>query len=193
MNKSSLLIKYESLFDSLEVIIKCSENRVVCDTPDELFIDNVNFFVKSYIISICTYLEAYLQDIAYQYIQDLNERISQTSIPHNYVLWKIRKEVKSKELKFQNLNIETTKKELSDNLSGNPYKTITLFKYLGVDITCDNAFQKSKALVSSIVIKRNNIIHHNDKAMDISFSDLFHYIETVLIYMNSIDQSIAKN
>ncbi len=177
---------------SLKDIIRSSENRVVCDNPDELFIDNINFFVKSYLISICTYLEAYLQDIAYQYVQSINQRISKASIPNNYVLWRMLKEVKQKELNYQEFNIEITRKELSDNLSGNPYKTISLFRYLGIDLVSEEEFQRCKSLVNSVVIKRNNIIHHNDRAMDISFSDLFHYIDAFLMYMKAVDKSVSK-
>ena len=85
------------------------------------------------------------------------------------------------------------KKELSDQLSGNPYKTISLFRFLGVDIAMEEGFQSCKQLVSSVVIKRNSIVHHNDRAMDISFSDLINYIDTFLLYMKSIDKSVIKS
>ena len=51
------------------------------------------------------------------------------------------------------------------------------------------AFGQEKASVTgTIVDKRNNIIHHNDEASDITFSDLRSHIDFFLEYMLSIDQ-----
>lgn len=192
MNNSSLYLKYKKLYESLKDIIKKSEKRVVNEHPDSLFFDNINYFIKSYLISICTYLEAYLQDVAYQHVQRLNERISKASIPKNYVLWRLKKDIKIKDLHFEYFDIDISKKELSDQLSGNPYKTINLFRYLGIDIAKQEDFQRFKDLVNTVVNKRNNIIHHNDKAMDISFLDLLFFIDTFLVYMKAIDDSVNK-
>ena len=59
--------KYEGLLTTLKGIISQSQARVLKEDPDEFFSDNVNFFVKSYLINICTYLEAYLQDVAFEH------------------------------------------------------------------------------------------------------------------------------
>lgn len=193
MNKSILLGKYEKLFESLKKIIEESQDRVICDNPDDLFLGNVNFFVKAYLINICTYLEAYLQDISYMYTQILDDKIAKATIPKNYVLWKTQKDIKTKDQEFIYFKIETSKKDIAETLSGNPYKTINLFKNIGVRLDDEEDFARCKNLVNTVVTKRNNIIHHNDKAMDISFSDLFHYIDMFVVYMRSIDRSIQKN
>lgn len=49
MDNDNLRVKYENLYLSLKDIIKKSESRVLND-EDELFMSNVNFFVKSYLI-----------------------------------------------------------------------------------------------------------------------------------------------
>lgn len=193
MNSETFYQRYESLYCSLKEIIKTSEDRVRKEEPDELFITNVNFFVKSYLISICTYLEAYLQDVAFMYANELHSRVSNAEIPHNFVHWRIAKEIKDKDLDFKNIDLSVDKKEISDNLSANPFKTIKLFRYLGIDLPSKNGFENNKGLVNSVVTKRNNIVHHNDKAMDISFSDLLLYVEVFLIYMKSIDDSIVQS
>ena len=45
---AELYEKYENLYDLLVSIIQVSEQRVISEEPDDLFSDNVNFFVKSY-------------------------------------------------------------------------------------------------------------------------------------------------
>jgi len=192
MTDNALRVKYESLYMSLRNIVTESENRVLSETPDELFIDNVNFFVKSYLISICTYLESFLQDRAFKYANEVSLRMKRAEIPHNFVHWRLGSELKEKDLKFLDMDLSTTKKEISDNLSANPYRTIKLFKNLGIDLTSEDEFESNKGLVNSIVTKRNNIVHHNDKAMDISFSDLQTYIDIFIKYMNAVDMAVNK-
>ena len=193
MSSETYFHRYASLYGSLKVIIRASEERVLRDEPDDLFMENVNFFVKSYLISICTYLEAYLQDIALMYANELDSRVKSADIPHNFVHWRIAKEIKEKDLVFKNIDLSVNKKEISDNLSGNPYKTIKLFKYLGVDLQSKIGFEENKSFVETVVTKRNNIIHHNDKAMDVSFSDLLSYVDVFLVYIKSIDDAINNS
>lgn len=184
--------KYEILYICLQEIIKESEQRVIRDNPDALFENNVNFFVKSYLINICTYLEAYLQDVTFAHSCEINGRLKNAKVPHNYIFWKIFGEVKEKDLRFGAANFPASKKEISDGISANPYKTIKTFKLLGIDLTSSEAFQKNKELVNYVVTKRNNIIHHNDKAADISFSDLLLYVNVFSEYMKSVSAAIQS-
>jgi hypothetical protein len=59
-------------------------------------------------------------------------------------------------------------------------------------LNSDDKFNEHKELINSIVNKRNNIIHHNDDASDISFSDLIANVDVFLEYMSSIDKLIAN-
>lgn len=190
MQTSTLYEKYEKLYNCLRIIIKDSEKRILDETPDELFSDNVNFFVKSYMINICTYLEAYLQDVAFEHSKAINARLTIANIPHNFLYWQFSKETRDKDLKFEIANYPVSKKDISDSLSANIYKTIKVFRLLGVDLTQVDEFQDNKELVNSVVNKRNNIVHHNDNAMDISFSDLLSYVAVFLKYMKSINQAM---
>lgn len=192
MQFNELYGKYEELLTTLKGIISQSQSRVLKEEPDEIFSDNVNFFVKSYLINICTYLEAYLQDVAFEHTSRISKRLKDASIPHNFLYWKLAKEVKEKELEFKDANYRFNKKEISDAISGNPYKTIKAFKLIGIDLNSDDKFNEHKELINSIVNKRNNIIHHNDDASDISFSDLIANIDVFLEYMSSIDKLIAN-
>ncbi|MBN8945607.1 MAG: HEPN domain-containing protein [Rhodanobacter sp.] len=186
MPSNDLFGRYKALLVALKAIVKVSQSRVLSDDLDELFSENVNFFVKSYLISTCTYLEAYLQDLAFDLSQTICARLNAACLPHNFVYWRTAKEIKEKELKFENLNWSLSKKEVADDLSANPYKTIKIFKFLGVDLSQEEGFIENKDLVAAIVNKRNNIVHHNDVANDVSFSDVVSYIDVFISYMHAI-------
>lgn len=176
----SLFERYMVLFDNLHCVVKVSERRVIDEDPDDLFVGNVNFFVKSYMINVCTYLEAYLQDLAFLYASEINRRIIEAKVPHNYIVWGVSsKEVKDKDLKFEDANYSLTKKNISDEISPNPYRTIKLFKKLGINLAEDSDFNIHREKVEALVVKRNNIIHHNDNAIDVSFSDIISGIQMV--------------
>lgn len=193
MEYRALYEKYEALLKTLKQIIEQSQARVLSEEPDIFFSDNVNFFVKSYLINICTYLEAYLQDIAFEYSQRVSERLKQAKVPHNFLYGKLAKDIKEKELEYVDASYGYNKKELSDIISGNPYKTINAFRLIGIDLGSSKIFVEHKNLVGTIVNKRNNIIHHNDEASDISFSDLLTHIDLFLEYMFSIKELLSAN
>lgn len=187
---NELFLRYENLYDDLVDIIELSENRVLSDDQDKLFSDNVNFFVKSYMINICSYLEAYLQDIAYEYAKEINRRIRIARIPHNFICWKVSRDPKEKELKFEEANYPSNRKDIADGLSANPYKTIKTYRLLGIDLSSEDDFNNNKDLVNSVVNKRNNIVHHNDSAIDVSFSDLSSNIQVFKVYMGAIKNAV---
>jgi len=182
--------RYESLYDNLFEIIELSEDRVLSENPDALFSDNVNFFVKSYMINICSYLEAYLQDLAYEYAKEINHRIRLAKIPHNFIYWKASRDPKEKDLRFEEANYPANRKDISDGLSANPYKTLKAYRILGIDLSAENEFNKNKDLINAVVNKRNNIVHHNDNAMDVSFSDLSSNIQVFKIYMGAVRNAV---
>ncbi|MBC3765076.1 HEPN domain-containing protein [Neptunicella marina] len=193
MEYSALYQKYEALLTTLKEIIAQSQARVLREAPDDIFSENINFFVKSYLINICTYLEAYLQDVALEYSGRVTVRLKQANIPHNFLYGKLAKDIKEKELKYVDASYAYTKKELSDIISGNPYKTINAFRLIGIDLGSSEKFVEHKNLVGTIVNKRNNIIHYNDEASDISFSDLLVHIDVFLEYMLSIESLLSAS
>lgn len=190
MEYELLLEKYKEQLNALKEIIIASKNRVLADPPDELFSNNVNFFVKSYLINICTYLEAYLQDVAFEHTKRISNRLTQANIPHNFLYWKLSKDVKEKDLDFKAADYAVDKKEISDLISGNPYKSIKAFKLIGINLQESEKFTEHKDLVNTVVVKRNNIIHHNDEASDITFNDLISNIDTFIEYMESINNLV---
>lgn len=188
MEYSALYEKYDDLLNALKEIIGQSEARVLSEEPDMFFSNNINFFVKAYLITICTYLEAYLQDVAFEYSRRVSERLKEAKIPQNFLYGKLTKDIKDKDLAYVDASYEYSKKELSEIISGNPFKTINAFRLIGIDLNSSEKFLEHKSLVGTIVNKRNNIIHHNDEASDITFSDLLSHIDFFLEYMLSIEQ-----
>ncbi|HDL7013792.1 TPA: hypothetical protein PXM35_000145 [Yersinia enterocolitica] len=192
MENTECYERYRSLFLALKEIIKETEKHTILE-ENEFFNRNINFFVKSYLITLCTYLESYLTEAATWHCERLNIRLKEACLPHNFLLWRVKKEFKDKELKYSNADLTVEKSEISDSLSGNPYKTIKSFSYFGVNLISSAEFNSNKDVVNTVVIKRNNIIHHNDNANDISLSDINGYIDLFLIYIKSIDKVIFES
>ena len=62
----------------------------------------------------------------------------------------------------------------------------------GFELDKNVKFIQSKEKINLIVIKRNNILHHNDSASDISNSDILSYIEEIENYSKNIDEQIES-
>lgn len=185
--------KYIALYDVLKGIINTSQQRIIEQVPDSLFIENVNFFVKAYLINICTYLESFLQEIALRRAKAINEKIFAAKIPHNYMHWRLAtKKYEKSDYSFSRLEVVIDSEMISSVLSANVHKTIDLFRNLGVDLKSSGDFVAHKNLVGSVVTKRNNIIHHNDSASDVTFTDLLGYIEIFVLYLTSINKAVSE-
>ncbi len=195
MSNSNVLTNYRELLNNLNTLNKETELKVISDTPDEFVTRNINFFTKSFTITICAYLESFLKDISMTIIDDTNQKLSETKIAYNLVKWSVLKkkelkELNDNELVFDNLKIDISKKELDDFISGNPYKTEKLFKKIGIELYKNDIYKEHKDKVQTIVNKRNKIVHHNDNASDISFTDIDSNIKIILEYMENIDSII---
>ncbi|MGF1987132.1 MAG: HEPN domain-containing protein [Nostoc sp. ZfuVER08] len=192
MSEQEIHDKYVNLFEKLKEIIKETQDRIIFSDPDPFFEDNLNFFVKSFLISICAYLESYLKEIAFRRIDVINSKLSKLSIPRNLVQWELlrHKEIKDNDLKFEYLKISIKKNDLDEHISGNSYRTIALFKKIGMDLNAIEGFVYKKDIVTSIVVKRNNIVHHNSHASDVSMADLMIYIDNIIDYMDAITQAV---
>lgn len=137
MDEQQIYEKYVDLLNSLKEIIKESQSRLLSDNPDQLFQQHQNFFIKAYLITMCTYLEAFLTDIAFVRIENITQKLQSVSIPHNIVKWSFcnlsRDKIDGLE-EFKNLSISIKKDDLNDHLSGNIDKTINTFKKIGINL-----------------------------------------------------------
>ena len=89
MREREIHEKYVELFNQLKVVIQKTQDRVVSLDPDAFFEENINFLVKSFLMSMCAYLESYLKDIAFSRISRVNQNLLSVSIPYNLVKWDI--------------------------------------------------------------------------------------------------------
>ncbi|WP_446808925.1 HEPN domain-containing protein [Methylomonas sp. 2BW1-5-20] len=194
MDEQQIYEKYVDLLNSLMDIINESQKRLLSDNPDPLFQQHLNFFIKAYLITMCTYLEAFLTDIAFIRIEKIAHKLQSTSIPHNIVKWSFSNLSKDRIdglEEFKDLSISIKKDDLNDHLSGNIDKTINTFKKIGLNLISIPGFADNKDQINSIVSKRNKIIHKNDDASDVSMVDLINHINTLIKYMDSI-KTIVK-
>jgi hypothetical protein len=196
-NNSSVLATYIALLEELDVLNSETESKVICDNPDIFITKNVNFFTKSFTITLCAYLESFLKDITMTVIDNANEKLAQNKVAYNLAKWSVSKkkdlaELSDNDLLFEDLSIKVTRKELDEFISGSPYKTEKLFKKIGIKLFEDSKYIEQKEKVISIVDKRNKIVHHNDNASDISFSDIRTNISTINEYMSNLNELIKK-
>ena len=180
--------------DKLIEIIETTNSRIISDEPDVFFLDNSNFFTKSFLVIMCAYLESYLKDALMVVIDETNEKLAQRNIPHNLIKWSLNidKEFKDADSKIEPLKIKIKKKELDDFISGSPFRTRELFKKFGIILEQDPIFLSQKERINNIVLKRNKIVHHNDDASDISNDDLKGNIKILSDYITNLDKLICS-
>lgn len=188
MLSESVLRSFCDQFQSLKYIVSQSNARILDDeNTDILFSDHQNVFIKSFLVSACSVLEAFIQDIAYLFVSEMQAKITQANLPHNFVGWEIQSKFPDIEdskanRKFSSFSGKLNKKNLEERVSGNYYKTKILFRDLGVDVESDDEFCSFKETVSALIGKRNKIVHHNDQATDLSFQDVEAAIDTFEAY-----------
>ena len=189
---NNILENYNKQLKGLKYISSVSESRVIFN-QDDLFFDNVNFFVKNYLISLCSFLEAYLTEVA-KFIFEMHcQNINTCNVPKKFVYshvnnWDSGKNgIKDIGVECFNIDLKKGINNFFDKnkLSGNVEKTFRVFNVLGVDLEgwIDLLMRDQ---ISNIVSKRNDIIHHNNNAIDVSFGDIASYIDIVAEYMEKI-------
>ncbi|WP_226621284.1 HEPN domain-containing protein [Alloyangia pacifica] len=163
---------FDEQLSALRDVASESNRRIIADTPDPLFEEHVNVFTKSYLVSACSVLEAFLQNEVLYFVYEIKTHLSTANIPHNLTAWSAGAKDGSNGRKFSAFEIDLTDKALTEKLSGNIDKTITAFERIGVDLDADEEFREMKDFISARVTKRNAIIHDNDDASDVSFTDI---------------------
>ena len=188
-----MLKHYLNLLDELHLLNSDAEAKAI--DGDSFITNNINFFTKAFTITICAYLETFIKDLSYQFINHCNEKLSTISIAHNIVKWSVTRkesliELKESDLKFENLRINITREDLDDFVSGNPFRTEKLFMKFGIKLSNNQDYVQIREKIMSIVNKRNLIIHHNDMASDLSFSDIRNNIQIIKNYLKILNLSV---
>lgn len=189
------LSKYLAQLNSLRTVASESAQRMVNDDP--LFINHANVFAKGYLIMLCSILEAYLKEEVLNYVQEIQSLLDVIQVSKNLITWgivpkqdELYKKIVGNNISDLTLNIDD--KVVDDCLSANVDKTIATLRRCGVNIQQCEAFTQNKALIASIVTKRNTTVHHNDVASDYSFSDIVCWIDEISLYMKGINAFILK-
>ena len=72
-------------------------------------------------------------------------------------------------------------------MSGNVFRTKEALALVGVDLAVDKAkWEAWKDLIQSMVTRRNNIVHHDDDASDLSLGDIRQYVTSAVEYIDFI-------
>ncbi len=167
-----------------------TEREVIgTELVNSIITSNVNFFAKSFLISACAHLEMCIKDIVFEVAKDIDSRLSSVSVPSSIVEWRYNQKKKGEQAIYKNnfCSIGMTKKEIDDLVSGNVFKTKEALAIVGVELGVDKAkWETWKELIQNIVTRRNNIVHHNDDASDLSLGDIRKYIKSILSYIDYI-------
>lgn len=183
---ASRFVPFEEQFAALREVVVESNRRTVREPADDLFFKNLNVFIKSYIVSACSILEVYIQEIAAAHFSNLCIKVQVANIPHNLIAWNAFGDTKAREFDYKPFEITVTETQLRELISGNFEKTVRAFKFVGVNLLGSEEFCRNKDFVASFVEKRNNIVHHNDAASDLSLMDVVNAIDVLVEYARTI-------
>lgn len=175
----------------LEAMVQQTELAVIGgDHTTPLITDNVNFFTKSFLISACAHLEMCIKEIVFEIAEDIDARLSAAAIPTSLIEWRLNQKKKGTNLLPTNnnlLSINMTKKEVDDLVSGNVYRTKEALALVGIELAAQKKQWESwKDSIQAIVTRRNNIVHHNDDASDLSLGDIKIYIKSIVDYIDFV-------
>lgn len=180
----------------LEVMVQQTELAVIgSDQTTLLITNNVNFFTKSFLISACAHLEMCIKEIVFEIAKDIDARLSVAAVPTSLIEWRLNQKKKadaSSSLKRQ-LSINMTKKEVDDLVSGNVHRTKDALALVGIELAAQkNQWESWKDSIQAIVTRRNNIVHHNDDASDLSLGDIKIHIKSIMDYIDFIVQACHR-
>lgn len=185
-----ILERFVEQFDGLKSVIQMSAARTISDPPDTLFLENQNIFVKSYLVSACSMLEAFIQDLSMEYIAHIQDRINRANLPFNFVIWLAQNEKPKPE--FKKFEGTKSRKDIEDLISPDYWKTMKAFDRIGVDLSASNV-ETFKDYITTIVLKRNRIVHHNDEASDLSFGDISTAVDQFKAYCECLFLAVSTN
>jgi len=189
----SLLQSYIDQLNDLSAIVHESNARVLNVPPDALFNEYLNVFVKAYLVSACSILEAFVGDGAFSCLSSFKERVSAARIPHNLIEWEVIVDEKKKKDISGYFVIKKDRKAINENVSGNYYKTKEIFRKLGINLDSDETFKSFADSISATINKRNSIVHHNDDASDISLPDVLEKIIEFKAYISCIQRVVNES
>jgi hypothetical protein len=135
------------------------------------------------------YVESYVKELVTAAAAELDERLRRAAIPTSALFWRINGKLKVNGVADVNpFLLKVNGREIDEVISGNVYKTRDTLKIFGIDVETEPVkWSGWKDLIQSIVTRRNNIVHHDDQASDLSFGDLQEYIGQVRGYFSFLN------
>lgn len=190
MNLNARAETFKDGLRELEAMVKKTESAVIGGANTmPLVTDNVNFFTKSFLISACAHLEMCIKEIVFELAADIDARLSTAAIPASIVEWRLTQKKKTENNSGGKtlLRVNMTKKEVDDMVSGNVYRTKEALAIVGVELSeKKDQWESWKDSIQAIVTRRNNIVHHNDDASDLSMGDIEVYIQSIIKYIDFV-------
>lgn len=191
------LDKYLEQLANLKSVALESDRRLI-EGGDNLFKGHANLFAKSYLMMLCSVLEAYLKDEVIDFVTELNNLLSELNLTKNIFAWGLlpdndeyyKKVVGTQEVVKLSLGINEQK--VDDRISGNIDKTIKTFRRCGVLLESCEKFRQHKGAVANIVLKRNAVVHHNNDASDFSFGDVIAWTTEIEEYIMGISEFMTR-
>ncbi|WP_157864190.1 HEPN domain-containing protein [Gluconacetobacter diazotrophicus] len=81
---------------------------------------------------------------------------------------------------------------IEDMISPNYWKTMKAFDRVGINLQ-GSSVEQFKDEITTTVLKRNRIVHHNDEASDISFGDVVNKIDLFKKYCQCLFFVVSAN
>lgn len=188
MSIEAVVEVYKKGLSELDAMVFAAEREVIFGSNNvSLVTDNINFFTKSFLISVCAHLEMCIKEIVFTVAVNIDARLYAAAVPASIIEWRFspKRKGESGYGRCSSFTIGMTKKEVDDFVSGNVYKTKEALALVGVDLEGDRPKWESwKEIIQAIVTRRNNIVHHNDSASDIALGDVRRYIASVMEYID---------
>lgn len=190
MIENTLLNSYHTQLENLKQVVEESRLRSIMEPPDILFSNHQNVFIKSYLVSACSILEAFIQELANEYVSHLQTKLTEANLPFNFVSWAIDYDKAKQE--FKPFLCAKGKKEISDMISPNFWRTMKTFERIGVDLT-NSKSNDYKDFITTTVEKRNKIVHENNDALDLSYQDIINTIVNFKEYSMYIFETVSND
>lgn len=196
----AILDDHLDLLTSLRVQIRITEDYLIRD--ESYFKDHITFFTRSFIVNLCSYIESYIKHLFRTVISGFETELQKLHIPQELILWAIKKDAPKEPTTrlsgfVPDFQIFSNQKALNEFIesyaSPNPDKIIKGFRLIGIYLDYFDDFHTGDELrerITTLVSKRNQIIHHNDAAGDLTFADVSEYINVVERFFRRIHQII---
>ena len=103
-------VEFFQQFDRISAVVNESNRRALLEYPDEFFIYNVNVFVKTYLVSACSVLEALIKELVAKYLKFMTKRVADSNLPRNLIILNFAADSKKETYRFETFFWKLTEK-----------------------------------------------------------------------------------